>query len=433
MNIDSSISMGARVLPLFTAVMAFATAPALAQEAPADSDEQPCEFTFVPEHPEQGTSGDHMVPGHMQISPGCEFFYFPGMDEKELTSNPDLWNYTGGKSHFRITPDGKLLFMVNKNQSQASSAKTQPIPPPQPTTEAATGQPAAEAQEQAEPQTPIQATEKRSVAIQQAASKQNAALAAENRALRSQLSRLKQDLERRNREIATLQAEAQNKLAELKALDQSLQQNLNTAERKLAELSDELKASKRRNDNCTTLLDAQKRKNEQLQPQLADLQTRLDKALAGIRDDDGDGVPNLRDRCPGTPAGMATDAQGCIKLDLPGVNFATGSAKLNWKSRALLDHAAGLLKNLDVTLEIQGHTDNRGDPTANLALSQRRAEAVATYLKSRGVKAELLVPRGYGDQRPVADNGTPQGRAQNRRVTLVRLLNEPRAPAHSAR
>jgi OOP family OmpA-OmpF porin len=67
-------------------------------------------------------------------------------------------------------------------------------------------------------------------------------------------------------------------------------------------------------------------------------------------------------------------------------------------------------------IEIGGHTDNTGDPGYNLDLSRRRATAVRQYLMSRGVGEKRLTAVGYGQEKPVADNDTPQGRLKNRRI-----------------
>ncbi|WP_243689519.1 OmpA family protein [Geotalea toluenoxydans] len=69
---------------------------------------------------------------------------------------------------------------------------------------------------------------------------------------------------------------------------------------------------------------------------------------------------------------------------------------------------------------IEGHTDNVGSAAANMKLSQRRAEAVRSYLiKKHGIAAGRLTAKGYGMTRPIADNGTEAGRQQNRRITAV--------------
>ena len=68
---------------------------------------------------------------------------------------------------------------------------------------------------------------------------------------------------------------------------------------------------------------------------------------------------------------------------------------------------------------IEGHTDNVGNAAANQALSARRAEAVKAYLVGKGIAADRLTATGYGQERPVADNSTINGRAENRRVDFT--------------
>ncbi len=80
--------------------------------------------------------------------------------------------------------------------------------------------------------------------------------------------------------------------------------------------------------------------------------------------------------------------------------------------------AASLIANPDIKIEISGHTDNTGSAATNTRLSQARADAVRTYLASKGVSPDRMVTRGYGPTQPVAPNTTAAGRAQNRRVEL---------------
>lgn len=107
---------------------------------------------------------------------------------------------------------------------------------------------------------------------------------------------------------------------------------------------------------------------------------------------------------------------------LKGVNFATNSARLTPESTSVLDEVvAALQKRTEIRAEVAGHTDNRGTPAANQKLSQARAESVRTYLVSKGVAADRLTARGYGQDSPIADNKTENGRATNRRVELRAL------------
>jgi outer membrane protein OmpA-like peptidoglycan-associated protein len=82
----------------------------------------------------------------------------------------------------------------------------------------------------------------------------------------------------------------------------------------------------------------------------------------------------------------------------------------------------GVLKdNPDLRLEIDGHTDNSGAAAHNLTLSQQRAVAVADQLVKMGVDASRLTTKGFGDSKPISDNNTLEGKANNRRVEFVKM------------
>ncbi|MCX6550103.1 MAG: OmpA family protein [Acidobacteria bacterium] len=103
------------------------------------------------------------------------------------------------------------------------------------------------------------------------------------------------------------------------------------------------------------------------------------------------------------------------------VNFETGKSAISPDSAPTLDAAANALKAAGgLRVEVAGHTDNVGTPEANLKLSQDRAQAVMTALTERGIKADRLTAKGYGQTAPIADNRTEEGRAKNRRVELVK-------------
>jgi OOP family OmpA-OmpF porin len=144
-------------------------------------------------------------------------------------------------------------------------------------------------------------------------------------------------------------------------------------------------------------------------------------------DSDGDGVVDSRDRCPGTPRGVAVDADGCEQkgsIVLEGVSFALNSAELTEQSRPVLARiAADLKKYPRLRVELQGHTDSSGADDYNLKLSQRRAQAVRDYLIAQGVSSEQVEARGYGETQPIASNATAEGRARNRRVVMKVLAN----------
>jgi outer membrane protein OmpA-like peptidoglycan-associated protein len=100
------------------------------------------------------------------------------------------------------------------------------------------------------------------------------------------------------------------------------------------------------------------------------------------------------------------------------VLFESGKADLKPASFVYLDELAGiLLKNNQLKIEIGGHTDDVGDEISNQVLSEKRAQAVFTYLKDKQVPAIQVSCRGYGESVPVAANDAETGRQQNRRVT----------------
>jgi OmpA-OmpF porin, OOP family len=108
-----------------------------------------------------------------------------------------------------------------------------------------------------------------------------------------------------------------------------------------------------------------------------------------------------------------------IWFDFDRLLFNTDSAELQPASREQLGNIAAILKAYpDVHIKVGGYTDNTGDPQHNLKLSQDRADAVVRELVNLGVQPERLESQGYGDQYPVADNSTAEGRAKNRRISM---------------
>lgn len=106
-------------------------------------------------------------------------------------------------------------------------------------------------------------------------------------------------------------------------------------------------------------------------------------------------------------------------VDVYGIYFDFGSAKLRPESDPVLKQIAGYLQgNPDKKVSIEGHTDSTGDEKANQVLSENRAKAVVEALKGFQVKPGVLAATGYGASKPIGDNKTINGRAQNRRVTV---------------
>jgi OmpA-OmpF porin, OOP family len=116
---------------------------------------------------------------------------------------------------------------------------------------------------------------------------------------------------------------------------------------------------------------------------------------------------------------LASPGTGSITVNLNRVGFESGSARLTPESREQVGNIAAILRAYPkATVAIAGHTDNVGSEAANLALSRARAETVASGLRNAGVAADRVRVEAYGSDKPVADNSTEHGRAQNRRVTL---------------
>ena len=130
------------------------------------------------------------------------------------------------------------------------------------------------------------------------------------------------------------------------------------------------------------------------------------------------------------PAGFKVD-ENCHIIEqsviVRAVDFEFNSTQLTAPAQQTLDGVANALQTQpELNVEIQGHTDSVGSAAYNLNLSQRRADAVKTYLVGKGVGASALTAKGYGKAKPIASNDTAEGRAQNRRVAFE-IRN---APAH---
>jgi outer membrane protein OmpA-like peptidoglycan-associated protein len=157
----------------------------------------------------------------------------------------------------------------------------------------------------------------------------------------------------------------------------------------------------------------------------------------GDGDEDGDGVPDSRDKCPGTPRGVQVDANGCppepvavveevvvVKEEvivIRDVLFEFDSARLTTADKLRLDKIATRLKAEapSARLSVTGHTDSRGSDAYNQKLSERRAHSVTDYLVESGIaRSSFVSVQGAGETQPVADNNTADGRAMNRRVEI---------------
>ena len=196
---------------------------------------------------------------------------------------------------------------------------------------------------------------------------------------------------------------------------------------------------------------------------VADNDDRCPNTPAGVRvdasgcpvDSDGDGVADYLDKCPNTPSGVKVDANGCPLdrdgdgvpdnedrcPDRPGpasnkgcpeipaekkkilneatkyINFDFNKATLKPSSFPKLQQMVQILNDYpDYSLSIAGHTDDKGDDNYNLRLSYERAAAARKYMLDKGIPADRIEARGYGETKPIASNKTAAGQALNRRV-----------------
>ncbi len=147
-----------------------------------------------------------------------------------------------------------------------------------------------------------------------------------------------------------------------------------------------------------------------------------------IPDRDQDGINDEMDKCPNQPGPVSN--QGCpvlkpamikrAELVAANVMFQVNSSKLTGNSYPGIRELSDSLKaNPDLDLIIEGYTDNTGSPSHNLELSKERANAVKKALLKMGIEVTRIEAIGYGDSKPIADNHTVSGRAQNRRVVFI--------------
>lgn len=186
-------------------------------------------------------------------------------------------------------------------------------------------------------------------------------------------------------------------------------------------------------------VDAEKAANAQLRSDLNTTNANLAATNAKLtQDSDGDGVPDLFDKCPNTPQGVKVDGAGCplpkaenvkvyiteedkkiVKDAIANLEFDLGKATIREHSLPSLDKVAELLVSKNFSLKLAGHTDNTGSAALNMRLSKERAESIKAYLVSKGANASRIEATGYGMTQPIATNKTAAGRQQNRRVEFT--------------
>ncbi|KKO17895.1 MAG: hypothetical protein BROFUL_03406 [Candidatus Brocadia fulgida] len=147
--------------------------------------------------------------------------------------------------------------------------------------------------------------------------------------------------------------------------------------------------------------------------------TAIPKQVSTIDiDTDGDGVYDKDDECPDTPKGAIVDSRGCWVVK--GVTFDYKKWDIKEEFNSNLGNIVDILqKNPDMSIRIEGHTDNIGSMAYNIDLSEKRARAVKDYLVGKGIQASRISTVGFGYKNPIAPNDTEAGRALNRRAEIV--------------
>jgi OOP family OmpA-OmpF porin len=194
---------------------------------------------------------------------------------------------------------------------------------------------------------------------------------------------------------------------------------------------DEVLATKATANQLKSDLDAQKAENAKLRSDLQGV----------INDEDGDGVADKFDKCPGTTSGVVVDGAGCplvvpapvikekviitasdrkvVADAIRNLEFDVNKATIRSKSFPTLNRVADLLKSKNFSLKLAGHTDSQGSAEYNMSLSKDRAESIKAYLVSQGVNASRVEATGYGEAQPISSNKTKAGRQKNRRVEFT--------------
>lgn len=138
-------------------------------------------------------------------------------------------------------------------------------------------------------------------------------------------------------------------------------------------------------------------------------------------DSDGDGVFDYLDHCPGTPAGVSVDVNGCPTVLTLHINFGHDSSQVGPQYDGEITKAAQCINDYPGNVVfIDGHTDSTGSAPYNQKLSEQRAQAVVNRLVEKfNIPQSRMTARGFGEDKPVADNKTPEGRTLNRRVEVA--------------
>jgi outer membrane protein OmpA-like peptidoglycan-associated protein len=227
---------------------------------------------------------------------------------------------------------------------------------------------------------------------------------------RIEMDRLEKQITERQEQISQMESraraaedrakEAQQLIEALRAQREEAQNSITEASRNLARLRLEQQSMQEMIANLDRERGQLRDSMQELQTEKSALQGRLQQALALVAD-------------------TRESARGFI-VNLPGILFDVGKATLKTDAKVALAKLAGILLIMqDLNLRIEGHTDSTGSASSNLRLSQRRADEVLRFLSVQGIDKSRMLTKGYGQDRPIADNSSARGRRQNRRVEII--------------
>lgn len=201
---------------------------------------------------------------------------------------------------------------------------------------------------------------------------------------------------------------------------------LRRAER--AEIEASTLANQQRKEKARAQANQAQAKNlEKAQGDLASTREQLQAEKAAREAAEAKSKETLARLAAANAAAVKEEPRGTVITLAGGVLFASNKSQLLPGAQNSLNQIADALKDQDdKRVLIEGHTDSRGSDATNQALSKARADSVGSYLISRGVPAERITTAGLGPSRPVADNNTAEGRANNRRVEIVIQNAEPK-------
>ena len=219
----------------------------------------------------------------------------------------------------------------------------------------------------------------------------------------------------RERDQIMLQASQRDAEMARREADQLRLQNMARQEEaeRLAMAIEQERLAREQSDSDAQLSSAQAAQARKLaeararEVELAQKEAELASLLASDNVSDGDAVPPMQRRGSSTVYTLA------------GNSFASGSATLTPSAISSLNKLAAVLRAGNGSIRIEGFSDSQGPDAANLALSQKRANAVMVALRAGGLSAARMKASGKGEAQPVADNGSAAGRARNRRVEII--------------